>query len=587
MNNWVKYLMLFVLLIGGRAAYAQSEFTASVDKNPVAVGDRFKLTLTIENAKGNITPPDLSDFNLIFGPAKSTNYQFVNGESTSTISFTYTLTPKETGTFTIGSAVANTDKGDFKSEPIKLEVVEGQSSSAAQSGRSGSTGSASRNVQGNDDLMAEIRLDKKQVYKGEQVVVTYYIYSRYRNIDFVDYDFPATNGFYSQEFDEEQAGWQNQLEVINGKQYRVAILKRQILFPQQHGKLEIDPMEIKARVDYSFFNAGRTISVKSNPVKLDVLPLPPAPAGFKGDVGSFNFQVKVDRNKIAANDAITLTATISGSGNLKLVNAPEFKFPPDFEVYDPKVSDRISTTGGGLRGSREFEYLIIPRHAGKYTIEPFAFTYFDTGSKSYKTIESDEIELEVERAEGDRNGSGGYTGSSKEDVVILDQDIRYIKPAEPLRQRSGYFFQTTPFYGLLFMGPAFVLLFFVVRRKYIQQQQDVASVRSRRAGRMARKLLSNAKKKLRANEREGFYDAVSKAMFGYLSGKLNMDAAELSREQIKSRLKDRSVDSTTIDELMGLLSRCEMARFARTGELNPESDYNSAAKIIGELQKKL
>ena len=582
MRKWHTYLILIVLLAGSQWGHAQAGFTATVDKNPVAVNDRFKLTLSVTNAKGNITPPDLSDFNLIFGPAKSTNYQFINGESSSTISLTYTLAPRNTGTFTIGAAIAETDQGTFRTKPIQLKVVDGSSASAGQSNAQ----SGSRTVQGNDDLMAEIRLDKRKMYKGEQLIVTYYVYSRYRNIDFIDYKFPATNGFYSHDFNEEQAGWQNQLEIINGKQYRVAILKREILFPQQHGTMKIEPMEIEARVDYSFFNPGRAVKIKSNVAEVEVLPLPPAPSGFKGDVGSFNFEVKVDRNKVAANDAITLTAKISGRGNLKLVNAPQINFPKDFEVYDPKVTNRFSTTGGGLSGTREFEYLIIPRHAGNYSIEPIVFTFFDVNTDSYKTIKSDPIELEVERAEGGVAG-GGYTGSAKEDVVILDQDIRYIKPAEPLRQKSGYFFQSTPFFILLFLGPVFVLIFYIARRKYIQKQQDTVSVRSRRAGRMARKLLSDAKKKLRANDREGFYDAVFKAMYGYLSGKLNIDAAELNRNEIRSGLENRSVDSETIDALMELLSRCEMARFAPSGELQPQEDYEAAAKIIDELQKKI
>lgn len=584
MKNWLKYWILVVLFCGSGAGHAQINFTASVDKNPVAVDDRFKLMLTIQNAKGNITPPDLSDFNLIFGPAKSTNYQFINGESSSTITFTYTLTPKTTGTFTIPAAVAKTDKGTFQSDPISLKVVEGSSSTAGASGGSGT--SSNRQVQGNEELMAEIRLDRRSVYKGEQVVVTYYVYSRYRNIDFVDYNFPATNGFYSQEFDEEQAGWQNQLEVINGKQYRVAILKRQLLYPQQHGTLEIDPMVITARVDYSFFNPGREIKVKSNTATLNVLPLPSAPGGFKGDVGSFNFEVTTDRTTVPANEAITLKAKVSGRGNLKLVNAPEIKFPKDFEVYDPKRTDRFSTSGNGLSGSREFEYLIIPRHAGNYTIEPITYTYFDVSSKSYKTIKSELIEITVERSEGDP-GDISYSGSSKEDVIILDQDIRYIKPPQEIKQKTGYFFRSIPFYGIFFIGPLFLLIFYIARRKYIRQQQDVVTVRSRRAGRMAKKLLAEANRQLKAGNREGFYDAVFKAMYGYLGGKLNIDPAELNREKVKAGLKNSGVENPTVEDLMELLSRCEVARFAPSGDLQPEADYQSAAKIIGELQRKL
>lgn len=546
------------------------------------MGDRFKLMLTIQNAKGDITPPKFNDFNLIFGPAKSTSYQFINGESTSSIVLTYTLSPKSVGTFTIGAALAQTDAGTMRTEPIRIKVVEAQSGSGgSQSGVSGS-----RNVQGNDELMAEIRLDKRKVYKGEQVVASYYIYSRYRNIDFSDYKFPATNGFYSHDFDEEQAGWLNNLEVINGKQYRVAILKKQILFPTQHGTLEIDPMTVTARVDYSFFNPGRTLKVKSNTAKIEVLPLPAALAGFKGDVGKFSFEAKIDDNEVQANDAITLVMKISGSGNLKLVSAPEVNFPSDFEVYDPKVTNRFSTASGSLSGSRQFEYLIIPRHAGNYIIEPITYTYFDPVSGTYKTTKSEAFNITVNRS----NGSGEqhlYSGSQKEDVVILDQDIRYIKPAEGIRKKSEPFFGSPLFYVLLFVSPALLLVFYVARRKYIRQRQDAAHMRRKRAGRLANKLLSQAKAKMNSNDREGFYDAVFKAMYGFLGGKLNISPAVLSREQIRTGLEQKDVDEPTINELMELLSRCEIARFAPSGDIQPETDYQAAAGLINKLQKRL
>lgn len=583
MRSIAKYILCAVALLSGFAASSQHSFTASVDKNPIAVNDRFKLVLTIENASGNITPPDMGDFNLIFGPAKSTSYQIINGQTSNTISFTYTLMPKKTGTFTIGEAIAQTDKGTLKSKPIELKVLEGGAAAGGQQQSGSATG---RNVQGNDELMGEIRFNKNKVYKGEQVIVTYYIYSRYRNVDFTDYNFPATNGFYSHEFKEEQAGWQRELEVINGKQYRVAILKRQILFPQQHGKLKLEPMTISARVDYSFFNPGRALNIKSNAPEIEVLPLPDRPAGFKGDVGAFDFEVKTDRTTVQANDAITLTAKVSGRGNLKLVNPPTIAFPNDFEVYDPKTTDRFSTAGGALSGSREFEYLVIPRHAGKYTIEPISFVYFDPQSKSYKTIRTEAIELEVERGSGDAGGVS-YSGSGKEDVIILDQDIRYLKEFQPLQQSSGYFFKSPLFFVLLLFPPILLIVFYIARRKYIRQQQDVVSVRRKRAGKMARKLLAEADKKLKANDQNAFYDAVFKAMYGYLGGKLNIEASSLSREQIDIGLREKEIDESTRKELMNLLSRCEMARFAPSGDLNPKQDYTTAAQLIGELQKKI
>jgi hypothetical protein len=583
MSKLHLYIALFTALVFFGKISAQTSFTATVDKNPVGVNDRFKLTLTLENASGNVTPPDLSDFQLIFGPAKSTSYQFVNGQTSNTISYSYTLAPKATGDFTIEAAVANTDKGVLKSEPIQLKVIEGGSRQTPSNQPSAGT---SRQVSGNDELIAEIRLDKKKAWKGEQVVVTYMIYSRYRNIDFTDYQFPSTNGFYSHDYDEEQAGWRQQLEVINGKQYRVAVLRKQMLFPQQQGKLRIEPMTVSARVDYSFFNPGRAITVKSNAAELEVLPLPAAPSDFKGDVGKFTFEVKPDRTELNANDAINLSVKISGNGNLKLVSAPKINFPPDFEVYDPKITDRFSTSGGGLSGSRTFEYLIIPRHQGEYTIEPLAYTYFDPASGNYVTLKSDPLQFNVGKGSSEPAGMV-YSGSSKEDVLILGQDIRYIKPAGQLIPEEDAFFGSSRYYALLFLPLFGLLVIYLLRRKQINDRKNEVNVRSRQAGKIARKLLSEANQRLKKSETAAFYEAVFKALYGYLGGKLNIPPASLSREQIKSGLTEQGINETLTADLMNLLSRCEMARFAPSGELDPQKDYQSAARIIGELQKHL
>lgn len=583
MSKLHLYIALFSVLITCGKISAQTNFTASVDKNPVGVNDRFKLTLTLENASGNVTPPDLSDFQLIFGPAKSTSYQFINGQTSNTVSYAYTLAPKATGDFTIEAAVANTDKGVLKSEPIQLKVIEGGS---RQTPSNQSSSGTSRQVSGNDELIAEIRLDKKKAWKGEQVVVTYLIYSRYRNIDFTDYQFPSTNGFYSHDYDEEQAGWRQQLEVINGKQYRVAVLRKQMLFPQQQGKLRIDPMTVSARVDYSFFNPGRAITVKSNAAELEVLPLPAAPADFKGDVGKFNFEVSPDRTELSANDAINLSVKVSGNGNLKLVSAPKINFPPDFEVYDPKITDRFSTSGSGLSGSRTFEYLIIPRHQGEYTIDPLSYTYFDPVAGKYVTLKSDPLKFNVGKGTSEPAGVV-YSGSSKEDVLILGQDIRYIKPAGQLIPEEDVFFGSSRFYALLFLPLVALLVIYLLRRKQINDRKNEVSLRSRQAGKIARKLLSEANQRLKKSDTAAFYEAVFKALYGYLGGKLNIPPASLSRDQIKSGLTERGINDTLTADLMTLLSRCEMARFAPSGELDPPKDYQSAARIIGELQKQL
>lgn len=569
---------------------AAQSFTASVDKNPVALNDNFKLILTLENANGNINPPDLKDFKLIFGPAKSTNYQFVNGQSSSSISFTYTLQPRQEGVFTISEAVAETDKGTFKSKPIMLKVVQGSASAATprnQGSQGGQSQSVTPSVSGNDDLMAEVRLDKKRVYQGEQVIITYYVYTRYRNIDFVDYEFPTTTGFYSHDFKDEQAGWSNKLEMINGKQYRVAVLRRQILFPQQHGKLKIDPMQITARVDYSFFNPGTQIKVKSNVSELEVLPLPEKPLGFSGDVGNYTLTAKVDRTEVTTNDAITLSFQISGQGNLKLVNAPNITFPSDFEVYDPKVIDKFSTSDNGLSGTREFEYLIIPRHAGNYKIDPIKFVFFDVKSKSYKTLTSQPFEFTIEKGSGSSAGVVYSSGAGKESVTILEEDIRYIKPMGKLSLKDDYFFRTPLFYGLLFLPAILLLVFYLVRKKQIEKQRDLVSQRSRKAGKIAKKLLTDAKKQLKANNKNAFYEAVSKSLYGYLGGKLNLNAAELNIQSVKKSFLEKEIPEETSKSLVALVQRCEMARFAPSSELNLELDYNEAARLIGELEKQL
>jgi hypothetical protein len=583
-----KYLLsASALLIMLSAATAQeARFIASVDKNPVSVGDPFSVKFTLENGRGDISPPPFTEFDLIFGPSTSTSFQWDNGKQRSTMTVSYTLRAREEGKFTIGAATARIGGKTLQSESIALQVVQGRSQPAtsAQQGNVRSQQPAQQdNTKTDANLLVRTQLSKKKVYQGEAVVVSFVLLSRYNNIDIGATDFPTLDGFWTEDIKSGASSWENELEYLNGVPYRKAILRQQLLFPQRSGTLELQPFKLTAQVNRSFFSAGTSITVQSYSQAVEVMPLPGgAPASFNGAVGEYAFDGKVGKTELRANDAIDLSMSLKGKGNLKLVKAPAIDFPGDFEVYDPEVKDRISITAGGMNGSRTWEYLVIPRYPGTYALPKFSFSYFSPVQGRYITETVGPFNIKVSGEDG-AVPEGQAAAIARSRVEPVASEIRYIATnPDGLNPKGQMFFGTFGFY-LLVVSPLLLFVGFVVFHKKREAiLGDVKTLRSKKAHRLARKRLEAAKAAMDKGESKIFYGEIFNAMYGFLADKLGTEKAALTKMVIKNLLNPHG--EHIANEATYIIETCELARFAPVSGQSDQMFYTRVSEFIEKLE---
>ncbi|HIY89460.1 MAG TPA: BatD family protein [Candidatus Bacteroides pullicola] len=590
-----------MLMMAAIPLWADDEvsFTASAP-DAVAVGDQFRLSYTITTQEvRDFRVPSIKGFEVLMGPSRSTqsSVQIINGKTTSTqsITFTYILMAKTEGEYTIPGATITADGNQMVSNSVKIKVLPADKSSQGGQQR-GRTGSAT--ISGND-LFITGTINKTTVYEQEAILLTYKIYTQVDLRGFDNVKLPDFKGFHSQEV-ELPANRRWGLEHYKGRNYQTTIFRQFVLFPQQSGKLTIDAARFDASIavatqvdpfDFdSFFNGGGgSYMVKKSlftpKLTIDVKALPDKPADFSGGVGDLNISSSINSTSVKTNDAVTVKLVISGTGNLKLLSNPEVKFPEDFEIYDPKSENNFRLTSDGLSGNKVIEYLAIPRNPGDYKIPPVSFTYFDVKSKSYKTLTTEGYDLHVEKGEGNATQTiANFT--NKEELKVLNEDIRFIKQNEVKLTPRGSFFFGTPGYWLFYLIPALVfIVFFVIYRKQIAANANVAKVRTRKANKVAVKRLKLAGKLLADNKKDAFYDEVLKALWGYVSDKLSIPMSRLSKDNIEEELRNYGVDDALIAEFLKVLDNCEFARFA-PADANQGMDkiYAEALDIISKME---
>ncbi|HKR05004.1 MAG TPA: BatD family protein [Bacteroidia bacterium] len=595
MKNWLRnFFMLLAGILFHANVFAQS-LSASIDRNPVAVGDQFQVTFTLNATGSSFHGPVFSDFNVLANPSQSTSMNIINGSISQSLSISYYLQAKSEGTFKIGSASIICNGKKLESPPFTITVV--KASSRPQQQPQQKQESTENNGVSPRDVFLMTSADKKNVYLGEGIVVTYKLYTKFDLLNYAILKDPALNGFWSQDI--QLPAYLNQrTETVNSVQYVVYEVKKVVLFPQQSGTLVIDPMEreyiarIQVPIDiYNFRSFGIRevkIKVKSDPINITVNKLPPGPpSSFTGSVGKFNFEASLDKNKTKPNDPVTLKIKISGKGNLSLVDPPKINFPPDIETYDPKVINNISTTAAGSSGNKIFEYLLIPRHGGNYRIDPVQFSYFDLDKKNYVSLSSSSFNLDVESGTGDNTAA--ISGVGKADVQIIGKDIRFIKTGNiEFVNAAKEFYGSWVFY-LLFALPfiLFVLLIIMKKRKEARDG-NIKLVKSSKANKMAKKRLAIAKKLLNEKNYEKFYDESFKALWGYTGDKLGILPSDLSKDAAANSLKQKNVSDDSINKLISTLDYCEFARFASANSgVSPENIYNDSVTIITKLEEEI
>lgn len=553
-------------------------FDARVDRNSFNVGESIRFTLTLSNAPGGSAfgTPDLGGLVVVQGPFENSSYNFINGRMSSSISRTWMLTATQPGEYTIGAAQARVGGGLIATEPIKVRVEKGSASTQDRTLVDG---------QNRDrDLFVTISLNKDKVRVGEQIVATYTLFSRYPNLELSNYDMPALNGFWAEEIDLGETSWEDQLRTVNGLSYRVAVLKKQLLFPQRSGTLRIDPLRITCMVNRSFFSRGARVEARSNAVEIKVSELPgDKPPGFSGAVGSLDLTAGVDRTTVAANEAVELSIKLSGRTNFKLLDAPKVDLPPDVEVYDPKVIDKVSVSGNGMSGSREYQYLIIPRHEGDFSFGPFTYTFFDVEKGSYRTLSAGPFHVHVEG--GVATPQAGLSKPSRSDVRVLDQDIRYLRTGDPgLRPKGHLLYGSWPYMAGMSAPALALILFLVWHRKRQAERADGVGRRRREADRVAKGRLKAARIAMEKGDQQGFHHALAKAIEGYLADRFGLGLTTMDEAGIRSMLGDRTDADALAHEAADLIATCDMARFAPLGSAPSESLYQRATTLISRIE---
>ena len=580
-------------------------FTASAP-DAVVVGDQFRLSYTVTTQKvKDFRAPSIKGFDVLMGPSRSqqSSTQIVNGNvtSTSSITFTYILMANTAGEYTIGGASIVADGNQMVSNSVKIKVLpQDQNSNGGQGGSSAH--SSSGTSVSDQDLFITATASKTNVFEQEAFVLTYKIYTRESNLQLNNAKLPDFKGFHSQEIEmTTNARWTP--EHYRGRNYYTTVYRQFVLFPQQSGKLYIDPAQFQMTIGKpvqsddpfdAFFNGGSNVieikkSIATPKIAINVSPLPAGkPADFSGGVGEFTVSSSINSKELKTNDAITIKLVISGTGNLKLISNPEIKFPEDFEVYDPKVDNQVRLTREGLTGNRVIEYLAIPRHAGTYKIPGVSFSYFDIRSKSYKTLKTEEYVVNIEKGAGNADQViANFT--NKEDLKVLGKDIRYIKQNEVTFQPKGSFFYGSMSYWLFYIIPALAfIIFFIIYRKQAAENANVAKMRTKKANKVAVKRMKLAGKLLADNKKDAFYDEVLKALWGYISDKLSIPVSRLSKDNVEGELRNYGVDDALIKDFLDALNNCEFARFA-PGDDNQAMDkvYSDSLEVISKMENSI
>ena len=601
----MKKIFLTVLsVLTAFVAFAQSSIKVEAP-NVVATDEQFNVTFIIE---GENSPTDFAwasndDFQIQWGPqqGKSTSIQIVNGQRSKSVqsTYTYVLRPNKAGRFTLPVATAKVKGKTISSEPVSIEVVAAGSSSNSQSAARPSNGQQAQRQQAglqDSDIFLKLTLDHTNVVVGEPIIATLKLYQRVNIAGFENVSFPTFNGFWSQEI-EAPTNIEFAREVYDGQIYNAALLRKFVLVPQQQGKVTINPAEMTCLVNVrvssggtsifdGFFDDYRTVrkKVATQPMTVTVNPLPAgAPASFAGGVGHFTISAKVSKDTLKTHEAASLILTVSGRGNVSLLETPKVNFPPDMEVYDTKISDKIDKSG--LSGSRIYEYPFIPRSYGDFEIEPVKYSYYDVNQRKYVTLETQPIVLNVLRG-NDAEASGVVvSGVLPKEVKNLASDIRFINVKDSELVSRGHFFVGSVLFWILVVALFVVaVVLWAALRHLAARRADVVGSKNRKATKMALKRLQLANTFLKQNLYTAFYEELHKALLGFISDKLNIPSAELSRERITEALAEGGVAPSLTETFIGILDACEYARYAPTaGNEAMAAHYTSALDVISSI----
>lgn len=570
-------------------AQAQVTFVAKVSKKKIGLNERVRVDFEMNQDGDNFNPPEFEGFQVVGGPNQAISNSYFNGKRSYSKTYSYFLAPSSKGTKTIGQASIEIEGKTYKTPPVSVVVT-----NPVKISKDGSNAEyiADENVH----LVAEI--SNTNPYLSEAITVTYKLYVSHQvsiTSNWREISSPKYADFWSQNINT-QGNYKVYEGKYKGEDYRYVILRSTVLYPQKIGELEIEPLTLDIPIDVrsnkrTFFGrqpmvrVNKTVSAGSRTIDVKPFPIEGKPDEFAGAVGDFQFQVSTNRTTLDANEALELTTKISGKGNLKLFDLPSLKLPSALEVYEPERVNQVTVQADGMRGAIAEKYTVVPQFKGNYPIRPITFTYFNPKTEKYETLSSEEVVINV------ANGPVASTEKTDKAITTTDTDLddtqfKFIQldaNLEPIATTS--FFKSTLFWSLL-GGPMLLIpLFILVGKKRKERMADVQGNKLRKADKLARKYLSNAKKNMK--DRVVFYEALERALHNYLKAKLNIETSDFSKEKISTLLAERSVEPQVISEFIQLLKSCEYARYTPTSEVAMQQDYEKAAKVISTIDKQI
>lgn len=579
---------MFFLLISGVLS-AQVQFEAKASKTTLGINERLRIDFEMNQDGDNFNPPSFENFRVVGGPNQAISNSWINGKRSYSKTYSYYLAPTATGTFTIGQAEITIDGKIYKTIPLKIEVT-----AAVDEPTDGNNSemTASENLH----LVAEI--SETNPYLNEAITVVYKLYvsrdvsvSNWRQIDN-----PTYQDFWSQNIDIRRL--EVQTGEYNGEPYRFVVLRKTILYPQKTGKLNIEPLTLSVEVEVPtdrrtifgtplYTTVDKTVAAGNKTIEVKPLPETGKPEGFTGAVGKdLQFAVTVNKRQLNATEALEAKVEVSGRGNLKLFDLPRLEVPSAIEVYEPEYSEDVETNLSGMHGSISNTYTLVPQTEGKYPIPPLSFSYFDLETQTYRTLTSEDIILEV-----NPDPTSGISALSNQQAVNpatgnIGNQFRYIKLETSLEALSEKpFLGSIAFWTLLVCPLLLIPLAIIYGRRREEKARDVKGNRIRKADRLARKYLSEAKRNL-ANKKE-FYISLERALHNYLRARLHITTSEMSKDNIRTLLSEKGVDNTTSEEFIDLIKSCEFARYTPASNVEIKQDYEKAVHVILQIDKQV
>ncbi|MET1258683.1 BatD family protein [Flagellimonas sp. DF-77] len=591
-NKWVTYGFAIFLLATSHLSWSQEDeaisFQTNLSKERLGINERLKVEFTMNKNGDNFSPPDFEGFKVVMGPALSQSNSWVNGKRSFSLTYSYILSPKSKGSFKIGQATVEIEGKTYKTPVKKVTITEAVDNPNAPK---------SVDDVADESLHLVAEVSKGNPYLNEAVTVVYklYVSPSISVTNFRPLDSPKYNNFWSQDIPVTKYNSKN--ATYEGKPYRSVVLKRVVLYPQKEGKLNIEPLSLEIYVDVPtnrrdffggriFKQTSKTVSAGRRTLNVKPLPLAGKPDGFSGAVGEFDFEVTTSKTSLNASESLQAKVEVTGKGNLKLFQLPEPDLPSALEVYEPEFDENVRTTAAGMQGKVANNYTIVPAFRGKYPIPSISFSFFDPKTATYKTLNSDEITINVMEGPTDGGESVAATPGARKITIPTGKQFHFIKVKPNLTPiATNYFFGSNRFFGYIFGSLLIIPLFILFRKQQQKQSQNVEGNRLRKANRLARKYLSTAKKEL-GNE-DQFYIALEKALHNYLKAKLRIETSEFSKEKIEALLHEKQVNATDIDSFIGLLKNCEMARYSPFTEVQMQQDYEKASDVISKIDKQL